>query len=105
MGGEHVVGDVVAVDIEPEILTLDAAPVRKIGLEVETHPLVTHYSCLSSCARLWWRFSLIVPLRQRERGIGFGGAWPVPPAFPIHHDELSDAGPAQTRYRGRGGEW
>ncbi len=48
--GELVVRDVVAFDVEPEALALDAAAVAEIDLEVEAHPSLRRHPSSSSAA-------------------------------------------------------
>jgi hypothetical protein len=44
--GKLLVGDVIAVDVEPEALALNAAAVRKVDLEVELDAMVARSGVL-----------------------------------------------------------
>jgi hypothetical protein len=39
---ERGIGNAIAIDIQPEVLALDAAAIGKVDLEIETHTLVGH---------------------------------------------------------------
>ena len=58
--GDPGIGDVVAGDVEAEALSLDAAPVRELDLEVELDPVI--HACLRSGAR---RGNVLAVCRRR----------------------------------------